>query len=50
VTNTGVDNANVDEFTTSGNSLGQNAGASRDNVDSVSKTVHDSGRRPDEQP
>ena len=46
-TNTGVDNSNVDEFTTGGNSLGHNAGASRDNADSVSETVHDSGRRPD---
>ena len=46
-TNTGVDNSNVDEFTTGGNSLGHNAGASRDNAGSVNKTVHDSGRRPD---
>jgi hypothetical protein len=46
-TNTGVDNSNVDEFTTGGNSLGHNAGASRDNAGSVSQSVHDSGRRPD---
>jgi len=46
-TNTGVDNSDVDEFTTGGNSLGHNAGASRDNAGSVSNTVHDSGRRPD---
>ena len=45
VTDSGVSNANVDEFTTSGNSLGQNAGASRDVAPSVTKTVHDSGRR-----
>jgi hypothetical protein len=45
-TNSGVDNANVDEFTTGGNSLGKNVGASRDNAASVSDTVHDSGRRP----
>jgi hypothetical protein len=45
-TNTGVDNSNVDEFTTGGNSLGENAGASRDNAPSVSNTIHDSGRRP----
>jgi hypothetical protein len=47
-TNSGVDNSNVDEFTTGGNSLGKNAGASRDNASSVSDTVHDSGRRPDQ--
>jgi hypothetical protein len=45
-TDTGVDNAAVDEFTTGGNSLGHNAGQSRDDAPSVSKTVHDSGRRP----
>lgn len=45
-TNSGVDNSNVDEFTTGGNSLGKNTGASRDNAPSVSDTVHDSGRRP----
>ena len=45
-TDTGVDNAAVDEFTTGGNSLGENAGQSRDDAPSVSKTVHDSGRRP----
>ena len=32
VTDSGVSNANVDEFTTGGNSLGKNAGASRDNA------------------
>jgi hypothetical protein len=36
----------VDEFTTGGNSLGHNVGQSRDNAPSISKTVHDSGRRP----
>ena len=46
ITNSGVDNSNVDEFTTGGNSLGQNVGASRDNAPSVSDTVHDSGRHP----
>jgi hypothetical protein len=30
VTDSGVSNADVDEFTTGGNSLGRNAGASRD--------------------
>ena len=45
VTDSGVSNANVDEFTTGGNSLGHNAGQSRDRAPSVSKTVHDSGRR-----
>jgi hypothetical protein len=45
-TNSGVDNSNVDEFTTGGNSLGKNAGASRDNAPSTSDTIHDSGRRP----
>jgi hypothetical protein len=47
VTNTGVSNADVDEFTTGGNSMGQNAGVSRDNPPSVSRTVYDSGRRQD---
>jgi hypothetical protein len=46
VTDSGVSNANVDEFTTGGNSLGHNAGASHDDAPSVSRTVHDSGRRP----
>jgi hypothetical protein len=45
-TDSGVDNAAVDEFTTGGNSLGHNAGQSRDRAASVSKTVHNSGRRP----
>jgi hypothetical protein len=49
VTNTGVDNAAVDEFTTGGNSLGNNAGVSRDNVTSKSESLHDSGRRPGSQ-
>jgi len=44
-TDSGVDNSGVDEFTTGGNSLGHNAGQSRDRAPSVSKTVHDSGRR-----
>src|SRR5688572_25069783 len=44
-TDSGVDNSAVDEFTTGGNSLGHNVGQSRDHAPSVSKTVHDSGRR-----
>ena len=50
VTDSGVSNASVDEFTTGGNSMGKNAGASRDKARSVSKTVHDSGRRPKRKP
>jgi hypothetical protein len=46
VTDSGVDNSGVDEFTTGGDSLGHNAGASRDVAPSVSETIHDSGRRP----
>ena len=49
-TDSGVDNSAVDEFTTGGNSLGHNAGQSRDRAPSVSKTVHDSGRRPAKTP
>ena len=45
-TDSGVSSAAVDEFTTGGNSLGRNAGASLDKGRGASKTARDRVRRP----